>query len=128
MSWIALDDAIGCIHHALATESLRGPVNAVGPKPVTNLEFTKTLGRVLARPTIFPVPGFMARLAFGEMANDLLLASTRVLPKALLESGYQFMYPDLEHALRHLLGNCPTGNGNDSIKRSTILHEAGTSA
>lgn len=104
MSWIALDDVVGCVHHALATESLRGPVNAVAPRPVTNREFTKTLGKVLWRPTLFPMPGFMARLAFGEMANELLLASTRVLPRALLDSGFRFLYGDLESALRHLLG------------------------
>jgi uncharacterized protein (TIGR01777 family) len=104
MSWIALDDVVGCIHHALATDSLHEPVNAVAPRPVTNREFTKTLGKVLWRPTLFPMPGFVARLAFGEMANDLLLASTRVLPRALLDSGYRFLYGDLESALRHLLG------------------------
>lgn len=104
MSWIALDDAVGCIHHALMTQSVRGPVNAVAPKPVTNYDFTKTLGRVLWRPTIFPMPGFMARLAFGEMADALLLASTRVVPRALLDSDYRFLYADLEGALRHLLG------------------------
>ena len=104
MSWIALDDVVGCIHHALATDSLHGPVNTVAPRPVTNHEFTKTLGKVLWRPTLFPMPGFMARLAFGEMANELLLASTRVLPRALLDSNYRFLYGDLESALRHLLG------------------------
>jgi uncharacterized protein (TIGR01777 family) len=104
MSWIALNDVVGCIHHALATDSFHGPVNAVAPAPVTNREFTKTLGKVLWRPNLFPLPGFMARLAFGEMANELLLASTRVLPRALLNSGYRFLYGDLEIALRHLLG------------------------
>ena len=96
MSWIALDDAIGCIYHALSTETLSGPVNAVAPNPVTNRDFTKTLGRVLWRPTIFPMPAFMARLAFGEMANDLLLGSTRVIPNKLVDSGYRFLYGDLE--------------------------------
>lgn len=104
MSWIALDDAIGCIYHGLVTESLRGPVNAVAPNPVTNLEFTKTMGNVLCRPNLLPMPGFVARLAFGEMANELLLASTRVVPRALRDSNYQFLYPDLEGALCHLLG------------------------
>ncbi len=108
MSWISLDDVIGCIYHALNTESLKGPVNAVAPKPASNLEFTKTLGRVLRRPTIFPMPAFAARLAFGEMANDLLLASTRVRPTALLDSGYSFMHTELEQALRHLLGKSHT--------------------
>ena len=104
MSWIAIDDVIGVILHALTTEALRGPVNAVVPQPVTNREFTKTLGRVLGRPTLFPLPAFAARLAFGEMADELLLASQRVEPARLTASGYQFRFPDLESALRHLLG------------------------
>jgi uncharacterized protein (TIGR01777 family) len=104
MSWISIDDAIGALHHALTTQQLHGPVNAVAPNPVTNRDFTKTLGKVLARPTIFPVPAFMARLAFGEMANDLLLASIRVQPQALIDSHYRFLFPDLEGALRHMLG------------------------
>jgi hypothetical protein len=104
MPWIALDDAVGAILHALATETLRGPVNAVAPQAVTNREFTKTLGRVLGRPTLFPMPGFAARLAFGQMADELLLASLRVEPEKLLASGYRFRFPDLEGALRHLLG------------------------
>jgi uncharacterized protein (TIGR01777 family) len=103
MSWVAIDDLMGIIQHALAREDLRGPVNAVSPNPVTNLEFTKTLGKVLGRPTIFPMPEFAARLAFGEMADALLLSSARVEPKRLLASGYAFRYPTLEGALRHLL-------------------------
>jgi uncharacterized protein (TIGR01777 family) len=104
MPWVSLDDAIGATHHALMDESLRGPVNVVAPHPATNLEFTKTLGRVLWRPTIFPMPAFAARLAFGEMADALLLASTRVEPRRLLAAGYAFRYPQLEDALRFLLG------------------------
>jgi uncharacterized protein (TIGR01777 family) len=104
VSWIALDDAVGAIHHALCTETLRGPVNAVCPQPITNREYTKTLGRVLWRPTLFPMPAFAARLAFGEMANELLLASTRVQPARLLATGYRFRDPELEDALRFLLG------------------------
>jgi uncharacterized protein len=104
MSWIALDDVVSVIAHALVTDTLQGPVNAVAPYPVTNREFTKTLGRVLKRPTMFPLPGFGARLAFGEMADALLLASTRVEPKRLLATQYVFRYPELEGALRHLLG------------------------
>jgi hypothetical protein len=103
MSWIAIDDVIGVICHVLATESLRGPVNTVAPSAVTNHEFTKTMGRVLRRPTIFPMPAFVARLALGEMADELLLASTRVEPRALLVSQYSFLFADLENALRHLL-------------------------
>jgi uncharacterized protein (TIGR01777 family) len=104
MSWIALDDVMGAIHHVLITDRLIGPVNAVAPNPVTNSEFTKTLGRVLSRPTLFPVPAAAARIAFGEMADAVLLASARVIPARLVETGYQFRYPELEGALRHLLG------------------------
>ena len=103
-SWISIDDAAGAVHHALMTDSLSGPVNAVAPNPVTNGEFTKTLGRVLNRPTILPLPAFAARLALGEMADALLLASIRVEPKELRRSGYEFRQPTLESALRHLLG------------------------
>ncbi len=103
MSWISLDDAIGATHHALVNEHLVGPVNAVAPNPVTNAEYTKTLGRVLRRPTVFPMPAPAARLAFGKMADELLLSSARVEPVALLESGYEFAHPELEAALRHLL-------------------------
>jgi hypothetical protein len=112
-SWIALDDVIGAIHHALCEESVRGPVNAVAPEPVSNAEFTRTLARVLRRPTLLPVPAFAARLAFGEMADALLLAGARVLPTRLQASGYRFRFPDLESALRHLLGRMetrPAGN------------------
>ena len=84
---------------------LSGPVNATAPSPATNYEFTKTLGKVLGRPTIFPMPAFAARWVLGEMANELLLASARVMPNRLCESGYEFRYPTLEGALRHLLEN-----------------------
>jgi uncharacterized protein (TIGR01777 family) len=104
MSWIALDDVIGAVQHALVTDTLRGPVNAVAPYPVTNREFTKTLGRVLRRPTLLPVPALAVRLALGEMADELLLASTRVEPKRLQATGYSFRHPELESALRHVLG------------------------
>jgi uncharacterized protein len=123
MSWIALDDVVGCIHHVLATDSLHGPVNAVAPRPVTNREFTKTLGKVLWRPTPFPMPGFMARLAFGEMADELLLASTRVLPRALMDSSYRFLYGDLEIALRHLLGKDGPTPANNQPTRFHSSHD-----
>ena len=103
-SWIALDDLIGAIHHAIFTESLSGPVNATTPQPVTNREFTKTLGKVLHRPTIFPLPAFVARIVLGEMADDLLLASAKVFPTRLEQSGYAFRLSKLEAALRHVLG------------------------
>jgi uncharacterized protein (TIGR01777 family) len=107
LSWISIDDAVGAINHALETESLRGPFNAAGPNPVTNRDFTRTLGRVLRRPTPFPVPAAALRLALGEMADETLLASARAVPAKLLQSGYQFRYPDLEGALRHVLGKEP---------------------
>jgi uncharacterized protein (TIGR01777 family) len=103
MSWIALDDVVGAIQQAIVSEALRGPTNAVAPRAITNQEFTKVLGKTVGRPTVLPLPAFAARLMFGEMADELLLASTRVEPAKLLASGYQFRYPELEHALRHLL-------------------------
>jgi hypothetical protein len=104
MSCIALDDCVAAILHGLGTDWLRGPMNVVGPVPVTNHEFTKTLGRVLGRPTVFPMPAIAARLAFGEMADELLLSSTRVDPRKLQESGFQFKHADLESALHSALG------------------------
>jgi uncharacterized protein (TIGR01777 family) len=104
-SWIGLDDVIGGIDHVLATETLHGPLNFVSPQPVTNREFTKTLGRVLRRPTFFKVPRFAARLALGQMADEALLGSQRVLPSKLLNSGYTFRYPDLQAALKRALSD-----------------------
>jgi uncharacterized protein (TIGR01777 family) len=103
MSWIALDDVIGTIKFALANDSLRGPVNVVAPNPVTNDQFTKALGKALSRPTLFPIPTFGARLAFGEMADALLLSSQRVEPRRLKDAGYQFRFTALERALQHIL-------------------------
>jgi uncharacterized protein (TIGR01777 family) len=104
MSWIAMDDLLGAIRHALATAGLSGPVNAVAPEPVTNAVFTTTLAHVLGRPALAPVPAFALRLLFGEMADAALLSSIRVRPERLLASGYRFRFADLETALRHLLG------------------------
>ena len=103
MSWIALDDVLGLIVHALENDDLQGPVNAVAPQPVTNAEFTRRLGRVLRRPVVFPFPAFVARLVFGELADALLLSGARVLPRRAQESGYEFQFPELEPALRHVL-------------------------
>jgi hypothetical protein len=111
MSWIALDDVLGAIHHALNTEALQGPVNVVAPSAVTNREFTTTLGKVLRRPTWLSLPAFAVRLMFGEMGDALLLASTRVAPARLMASGYTFQYPELEKALQHLLGTPQTTSG-----------------
>jgi uncharacterized protein (TIGR01777 family) len=103
LSWISIDDLVSAIQLVLRTESLTGPVNAVTPNPVTNREFTKTLGRVLGRPTVFSMPAFAARFAFGEMADEMLLSGVRVEPSALLKAGFAFQYPELDSALRHLL-------------------------
>lgn len=103
MSWASLDDAVHAILFALETPALEGPINVVSPNPCTNEAFTRALGRVLRRPTIFPVPAFAARLAFGEMADALLMTSQRVLPSRLAANGYTFKHPELEPALRDLL-------------------------
>jgi len=104
VSWIALDDLPPIILHALQCGDLSGPVNAVAPRPVTNRELTEALGKVLSRPTPLPVPAFALRLALGEMADPLLLASARVVPRRLEETGYRFRFPEIRAALRHLLG------------------------
>jgi uncharacterized protein len=109
MSWIALDDVIGLILYTLRNEALRGPVNAVAPNPVTNAEFTRALGAVLHRPTLFPLPAFLVRAAFGEMGQELLLASNRAVPQAALAAGFHFRYPEIKAALRHVLEN-PSAN------------------
>jgi uncharacterized protein len=103
MSWIALADVIGAIEFLVHDRSVNGPVNFVAPNPVTNAEFTKTLGSVLSRPTLFPVPAFGARLAFGEMADALLLSSQRVEPAVLTSRGFAFQLARLEPALKHIL-------------------------
>ena len=108
VSWVALDDLVGIVLHALRSGELRGPVNAVAPVPVTNRELTEALGKVLSRPTLFPVPAFALRLAVGEMADALLLSSARVIPRRLEETGYPFRFPELPAALNHLLGKGET--------------------
>jgi uncharacterized protein (TIGR01777 family) len=103
LSWITLDDLARAFRHVLSTESLRGPVNAVAPRPVTNREFTRALGRTLRRPAVIPAPAFALRAALGPMADALLLASARVVPRRLLDSGFRFNDPDVEGALRRVL-------------------------
>lgn len=103
MTWVALDDYVELATRCLTTHSLSGPVNFVGPAPVTNEEFTKTLGRALHRPTLFPVPGAALKLVMGQMANDTLLASQRVLPKRALAAGFAFRCASVEDALRSAL-------------------------
>ena len=102
-SWIALDDLMAAVLHAINQETLAGAVNAVSPGPVTNRDFTRVLGRVVSRPAMVALPAFAARLMMGEMADELLLASARVEPARLLESGFKVQFPELEPALRHLL-------------------------
>jgi hypothetical protein len=103
-SWIAIDDLLRVFGWVLAERPLFGPVNATAPGPVSNAVFTRTLARVLGRPAPFAVPGWVLRLALGEMAEETLLAGARVRPARLLASGFTFDYPELEPALRHLLG------------------------
>jgi NAD dependent epimerase/dehydratase family enzyme len=102
-SWLVTDDVVGVILHALMTDSLRGPVNAV-PNPVTAREYTETLNRILNRPTVFPLPTPLARMVLGDFADEMLLASIRADSTKLRESGYEFRYPELGGALRYLLG------------------------
>jgi hypothetical protein len=103
-SWVGMEDVLGSLLFALTHDSVSGPINVTSPHPVTNAEFTRTLGRVLRRPTIFPVPGFVLTTLFGEMAEAELLSSKRVLPAALTQAGYAFSHPHLEDALQFTLG------------------------
>ena len=102
-AWVSLDDVVGSTVFAMENDSLEGPVNVVAPNPPTNAEYTKVLGRVLNRPTIFPLPAPAARLMLGEVADELLLPSARVEPAKLKEAGYEYRHPELEGAFRHLL-------------------------
>ena len=103
-SWIDLQDVAGAIEHVIKSDTLHGPVNIVSPNPVTNAEFTRTLASVLSRPAVFPMPAFVARLALGPMADELLLASQRVEPAKLIASGYAFKQPNLRSSLQAILG------------------------
>ena len=107
MSWITIEDLVGVLDYAIHNGSLHGPVNAVSPNPLTNQDFSIMLGRVLSKPSFLALPAFAARIAFGEMADALLLASARVLPTRLKESGYIFQFPEVEGALRHVLETRP---------------------
>jgi uncharacterized protein len=104
MSWVMLDDTVSAIRHAIVTPSLRGPVNVVAPNPARNADFTRALARVSHRPAIFPAPAFMLRALLGEMADGLLFSSQRVAPKKLAEANFSFQYPELDAALRHVMG------------------------
>jgi uncharacterized protein (TIGR01777 family) len=104
MSWISMDDAVSAIRHCLVTPGLEGPVNIVSPQPAPNREFAATLGKVLSRPDRFPVPAAAIKLAFGQMGCETVLSGVRVTPARLLDTGFCFRHPDLETALRHLIG------------------------
>jgi hypothetical protein len=106
-SWITLRDVVGAIRHALACEALSGPVNAVAPEPVTHAEFARALGRALRRPALVPVPALAVRLLFGLQGEELLLASARIRPERLLDTGYRFADPALAPALAAMLGRGP---------------------
>ena len=93
VSWISLEDAVAALIYAVENDALRGPVNLTAPQPVTNAELTRTLGRVLRRPTLLPLPAFAAKLLLGELAEEGLLASQRVRPTRLLEAGFEFAHP-----------------------------------
>ena len=99
MSWIALEDAVAAMRFALETETLTGPVNLTAPAPATNAEFTRALARALHRPAVLPAPAFALRLALGEMADEALLASARVLPAKLASASFVFRHPALDQAL-----------------------------
>jgi len=103
MSWIALNDVVSALGFLLESSSMHGPVNIVAPNPVTNADFTKTLGKVLSRPTFLSVPAFAARLAFGEMADGLLLSSAKVEPRKLKDEGFKYRFPNLDAALTEVL-------------------------
>lgn len=103
MSWIMLDELVNIIDYIINHDELSGPINVATPYPVTNKEFTKVLGHLLRRPTFFPVPAFVLRLALGEMADALLLSSIRMAPTRLISSKYEFLYPTLDQALRTLI-------------------------
>ncbi|MFM9905509.1 MAG: TIGR01777 family oxidoreductase [Pyrinomonadaceae bacterium] len=103
MSWISMEDEIAVINYVIENENIRGAVNAVSPNPVTNAEFTKALGEVLCRPTFLPLPEFAVSMIFGEMGDALLLASTKVMPKRLEDSAFDFKYPNLKEAVENAI-------------------------
>ncbi len=102
-SWIHLDDELGAIRFLLEREDLQGPFNLTAPEPLMMKDFYHTLGKAMRRPSWLPVPGFVLRLLFGEMAQETILSGQRVVPKRLLEAGYKFIYPKAEQALKEIL-------------------------
>ncbi len=105
MSWIAIDDLVRIFHFAIENGNINGAINATAPNPVNNEEFTDTLGNVLHRPTILPIPAFGIKLLFGEMGEKLLLEGNRVIPQKLLNAGFEFEHPNLKEAIQHALNN-----------------------
>jgi uncharacterized protein len=103
MSWIDIRDWVGATRHILKNDLIQGPVNMVAPKPVRNAEFAQTLASVLSRPAIFPMPAFAAKVAFGEMGEELMLASQKVEPAKLISSGYPFRFRELRGSMEDLL-------------------------
>jgi hypothetical protein len=103
LSWVSIHEIVSMIMFLLENREIAGAVNLVSPEPVTNRDFTKTLGAVLHRPTVVPMPSYAVKLAFGEMGKELLLAGARVKPTRLTEAGYEFRDWDLLEALRKLL-------------------------
>lgn len=105
MSWVSLDDVVGAVLYMIGNDAVSGPVNVVSPNPVTNKQYTRTLGALLKRPAVLPLPKFAARLAFGQLADEALYASQRVKPGVLTESGYTFTHPELRGALQTALSH-----------------------
>jgi NAD dependent epimerase/dehydratase family enzyme len=105
ISWVAIDDVVGAILHSLDTPGLSGPINVTSPNPVTNREFARALSAAVGRPALGWMPGPIAKLVFGEMGRELILTDQNVRPMRILESGYQFIHPGLESALRAALGS-----------------------
>ncbi len=103
-SWITLDDAIRAIVHILLDDSLSGPVNIVSPNPITNAEFTKTLGKALHRPTILPTPAFALKMLPGGFAKEMLLSSIRAIPEKITRTGFALEHPDIASAMNAILG------------------------
>jgi uncharacterized protein (TIGR01777 family) len=103
MSWITVEEVVRVIQYVITTPGLNGPINVVSPNPVTNEEFTKCLGQVLSRPVLFTLPSIILKATLGQMAKELLLTSTRVTPKKLIDSGYTFQHARLDPALRSIL-------------------------
>lgn len=103
-SWVHLDDVVGAILVAMGSAALDGPVNVVAPEPVTNRDFARALGAVLRRPAVLPAPAFALRLLLGSMADEMILASQRVVPARLQQAGFEFRWPSLRPALADLVG------------------------